>query len=222
MRADHPGVNTQQNSSLPDLVSDLASCDDEALTGLLRSLIPIALAQLQERFGLRRLRVRDELEAQAALFSAWSSFRRHCHEGKIKEAESPEELAGQLVRIACNRAQRRRRQDEKLSAAVRRGTTRDENGQRVSVDFVDSAPGPDQEALKNELVAYIRDAIDSIKEQLRGKPRGLETIQVYLEDMEQLQKDIASKVKINQATVSRRIEWFRDRIRQMVEEDGMA
>src|SRR5262245_1294206 len=49
---------------------DLASLDAEALRGYLRILIPLALEQLQEGFGLRRLRVRDESEAEAILWSA--------------------------------------------------------------------------------------------------------------------------------------------------------
>jgi DNA-directed RNA polymerase specialized sigma24 family protein len=189
---------------------------------LLKPLILIALQQLQESFGLRRLRVSNEREAEAALWSACESFQRHCRAGELADAKSPEELAAHLLRIARNRAQRRRRQDNKMRDATRRWTTRNQEGQTAPLDPEDHSAGPDQEAFERELAAYLREAIDSIREELQGRRHASDIVQAYLEDMEQPQAAIASALGINQATVSRWLEWFHDRIRQMLEEGGMT
>jgi hypothetical protein len=203
-------------------IFDIATSDPEALTRLLKTLIPIALQQLQESFGLRTLRVPNELEAEAALWSACSSFQSHWRASEFEDAKSPEELAAHLLRIACNRAQRRRRQDNKIGDATRRWTTRNQEGQTVPVDPEDSSPGPVLNAFKGELAAYLRKAIDSIIEELQGRRHGSEIIQTYLKDMEQTQNAIADKVGVKQWMVSRRLSWFHDRIRQMLAESGIG
>jgi DNA-directed RNA polymerase specialized sigma24 family protein len=198
------------------------SPDAEALRRSLEPLIPIALARLQEGFGLRNLRVQDELEAEAALWSAASSFHRHHQGGDFADATTPHDLAAHLLRIAYNRAQRRWRRDRQMRAATGRGTTRDSEGRKAPRDYADPTPGPVEQALEVELAAYLRQAIDSIKEELRGRRRGLEIIQAHLEDMQKPQAEIAAALGINQSTVSRCLEWFRDRLRQMLAEEGVV
>jgi len=201
---------------------DATTADGHAWRSLLQTLIPIALQQLQEGFGLRALRVPDARQAEAALWSACSSFQRHSRDGEFADAAGPEELAAHLLRIAGNRAQRRRRRDGHIRDELRHGTARDSEGQPVPRDHPDDSPGPDQQVIQSELTAYLREAIDSIKEELQGRRNALEIVQAYLEDMERSQADIAAALGINQSTVSRWICWFQDRIRQMLEEGGMA
>jgi DNA-directed RNA polymerase specialized sigma24 family protein len=222
LSTEYPQHSEDVNTTQVKTAFDPAASDAEGLRSCLKTLIPIALKQLQSGFGLKWLRVPNELEAEAALWSAYSSFVTHCGNGEFADAEGPEELAGHLLRIAYNRAQRRRRRDEQMRGASRRGTVRDQEGQPVPLDHADSAPGPDQEALKSELTAYLREAIDSIKEELQGKKNAPQIIQAYLEDMDQTQKAIATKLGINQATVNRWLKWFHDQIRKKVEESGVA
>jgi RNA polymerase sigma factor (sigma-70 family) len=204
--------DAEEKAAPGELVLDLTTADPDALKRQFRTLIPIALQQLQEGFGLRRLRATDELEAEAVLWSACSSFLRHCRDGEFGDAKGLEELAAHLLRIACNRAQRQRRRDKQMRDAAQCGTTHDP---------ADGAPGPDQEAQANELAAYLREVIDSIKRELQGQRDALAIVQAYLEDMKRTQADIASELGISQSTVSRRLDWFNDRIRQMLEEGGM-
>jgi RNA polymerase sigma factor (sigma-70 family) len=201
-------------------VADLAG-DSEALTRQLPALIPLALQQLQDGFGLRALRVSDPREAEAALWSACSSFQKHYRDGEFADAETPTELAAQMLRIACNRAQRRHRQDQRIAGQVRHGMTRDEEGQPLAWDPVARGLRPDEEATRNELLAYVRQAIDTIKGELRDRPHALRIVEVYLEDMNRTQEAIATELGINQSTVSRYLEKFRHRIRLMLQEQGL-
>ncbi len=189
---------------------DLASLDAEALRVYLRVLIPLALQQLQEGFGLGRLRVRDESEAEAILWSACTSFLSHARDGDFSDARTPQELAAQLLRIASNRCQRRRRHDNRPQ-------------ERPAVcESRDDSPGPAQSALRNELIAQVQEVIESLKEALRGQQDALRIVELFLEDMDRLQKDIAARVGVTQSKVSRRLTWFLDQIQRMLRERGVA
>ena len=217
MRAEPPAPGGDATPPLPVTASDL---DPEELRDRLKTLIPIALLRSSRRASAwRRLRARDEREAEAALGSACSSFLGHCRDGDI-DAATPEELAAELLRIACNRAQRERRKAEHMRDATRRGTVRGPDGQSAARDYQDCSSGPEQEVLDREMSAYLRDVIDSIKEGLRSRRDALAIVELYLEDMEGSQAAIASALAISQSTVSRRIAWFHARIRRMLEETG--
>ena len=183
-----------------------------------KNLISIALRLLQERFGLWRIRVTNELDAEASLYLACSSFDRHRSNGEFTEAETPEELAGQLVHIAHNRAQRRIRQEKRIGNETERWWPRDQEGQRTARDPQDSGPGPFEVALERELL----ETIDSIKKELDGRPRVLEIIQRCLNNMDMTQARIAVDVGVTQAMVSRKIKWFREKIRKILEESAMT
>jgi hypothetical protein len=221
MRPEPPRPEGSEPVLPTEAVADLAT-GAEALTRLLPTLIPLALQQLQEGFGLRALRVSDPREAEAALWSACSSFQKHYREGDFPDAANPSELAAQLLRIACNRAQRRRRQDQRIAHQTRHGKTRDEDGRSAGLDQADKGLRPDEEATRNELIAYVRQAIDTIKGELHDRPQARKIVDAYLEDMERPQAASAAELGIHQSTVSRWREWFHDRIRQMLREDRMV
>jgi DNA-directed RNA polymerase specialized sigma24 family protein len=204
------------------LLADLASSDREVVSRAFRALVPLALDKVSQRFGLRKLRVPDTPEAEAALWSACSSFQSHCRNDEFEDAKNLEELAGHLLRIAENRAQRKHRQDKRIEDAVRRGTTRDGHGQPIAVEFTDEAPGPEETAMVNDVLAYLEDVIDVIKEEMQRSPGLARTVHAYLENMERKQEDLAAELGVNQATVSRHIAWFKDRIRQLLGADPMA
>jgi DNA-directed RNA polymerase specialized sigma24 family protein len=189
---------------------DLTSLDPEALREHLEVLIPLALQQLQEGFGLGRLRVRDESEAEAILWSACTSFLSHAREGDFSDATTPHELAAQLLRIAANRAQRRRRHDNRPQERP------------ATSEPADSSPGPVQSALRSELIGLVREVIESLKEELRGQQDALRIVELFLEDMDRSQEDIALRVGLRQSTVSRRLTWFRDQIQRMLQNRGVA
>jgi predicted XRE-type DNA-binding protein len=73
-------------------------------------------------------------------------------------------------------------------------------------------------ALERELL----ETIDSIKKELDGRPRVLEIIQRCLNNMDMTQARIAVDVGVTQAMVSRKIKWFREKIRKILEESAMT
>jgi hypothetical protein len=109
-----------------------------------------------------------------------------------------------------------------MREATARGTVRNPEGESAPRDYTDVTPGPVQQALRAELIAYLRQAIDSIKEELSGRRHALAIVQAYLADMQRPQADVAAALGINQSTVSRWRDWFRDRLRQMLREDGVV
>ncbi len=188
--------------------------DPKVLESHLKLLVPIALQMLKDGFGLKVLRVRDEAEAYAALWSAHTSYLRH----GFADAKTPEELAAELLRIAKNRAQRRLGQEKHMNQETGAGTVAGPDGSPISRDYEDKSIGPDQIVEQKELLTNLWEVIDEIKEKLGASSPRRKIVELYLEDMKEIQDVIAKKVGVHQSTVARTINWFHDQIRTLHQE----
>ena len=187
--------------------------------GLLRTLLPRAMAILREGFGLIQLHGGDELAAEAALWSAWSSFQKHWDQGEFENFRALDELAGHLIRLAYNRWQRERRRQRKMDRAVEEGIVQDDSGQARTRDYGDTSPGPDELLQAEELAACLWKSVDLVKGGLSARP--LRTVQVYLQDLssgrKRDQEELARELGVHQTTVSRHLDKFFDLIRHQLE-----
>ena len=108
-----------------------------------------------------------------------------------------------------------------MAGAVRFGTNGGEGGQSLILNYEGDAPSPEQQAMHHELVALVREFIDTIREELINKGRDLAIIEAYLEDMERPQREIAEIVGgVHQWKVSRTLAWFHDRLRRLFEQSS--
>jgi RNA polymerase sigma factor (sigma-70 family) len=206
----HPG-----DGAAP-LIPDLSVLDLVELQTYLQNLIPLALEQLQQGFGFqfRHLRVSNE-EAAAALLSAWSSFVRRS--GEFADATTPTELAGQLLRIAHNRARRWHRQDHQMRAATEHATVRNADGEEAVIEQEDRrTPRPEQNALAKELATIVENIQNELRDDGDAETQRLHSdiLKEWLADMKRTQTQIAEKVGTTQATVSRVINRARAAVRR--------
>jgi DNA-binding transcriptional ArsR family regulator len=194
--------------------------DLEAWRRLLRLLLPLAMQTVRNRFGLIQLHAGNEASAEAALYSAWSSFQRHYHEDDFQNLRDLESLAGHLVRIAYNRWQRDRNARRKVDRAVAESVVRNASGQEALREYADPSPGPDERVVADELAEYLWQAVDLVKEGL--SPTALRAVQAYLDDLRssvpRTQSELARSLGMSQAAVSRHLNAFKDRLGGLLEE----
>jgi hypothetical protein len=192
------------------------SDDGKRSRGLLYRLVPVAMQKLRDAFAVPDLIRRhngDELAAEAALYSAWSSFQSHLGRGEIQDVKDLESLAGHFIRIAYNRWQRSHHRQRHLDDAVKHGTTRASNGERLPRDFVDSCPRPDEQVAEADLKAHVERVVDEVKNEFSGPKQRI--IERWLRGLSERhvpsQADIAKELGTSQWTVSRCLSNFLDR-----------
>jgi DNA-directed RNA polymerase specialized sigma24 family protein len=171
-----------------------------------QQLIRIALDVIPRHLGLRRQ------VGESSLWSAWTSFEKHLADGEFGDARSLEDLAAQLARIALNRRRRNERREKQMRGQLRRPL--DPGGQPTPFEPPDAAPGPPEEAAKREDIAILERLIDQVKQGLEGR-FAPSIIRLYLDGTARDQAEIARTVGCSRATVSRWIERFHDRVRDL-------
>jgi DNA-directed RNA polymerase specialized sigma24 family protein len=226
----------------PELIEGLAADDELAWGRLWPSLLPAAMQLVSAALGseAETSHLRGQVEAldwsdraddappthnaNAALWSACSSFRRHFCKGEMQDARDLEQLACQLIRIAYNRWQRQRRRAVRLRREVARGGGRPDLRASALDGVQDGAAGPSMEAELSELRESVRNVVKEVFEGLKELYRRI--VALYLNGLESgadktaLQRKIARAVGCSQATVSRVIKLFHNEVRRRLKSDG--
>jgi hypothetical protein len=195
----------------------LQTGDSGAWQSLFAKLLPVTKEKIRHKF---QLGTTDALDVQAALWSACTSFQRNFLDGELGDPVTLEDLAGQFVRIASNRWQRKKYNNRKWIKELRNANVRNEQGEWMPFNPPDSSPVPETEVIARELSAYIDEVIHQVleDEEITSNPRKLEALRVYVADPSRRQVDIAELVKGTQSGVSRWIANFNERIRSMLGE----
>lgn len=179
--------------------------DVTAWRELLPQVLPLAIEILRD--GFRLPAQEDVTDGPGAVLSAWSSFQRHFEvEGRFLDAQDLETLASQLVRIAYNRAQRRKRQSRRFRSLS-----------PVEQQF--HAPGqpPDAEVTRAEYCRLLRSLVGEEVERLGRESKRFQVVRTWLSsNLSARQKELAEQVGVRQSTVQRYLKEFKERIRQRV------
>jgi hypothetical protein len=183
------------------IVQKLACGDSDAWRWLASALVPLAKKGIRHEF---QLGTTDDLEVEAALYSAFTSFQGHFLQGELSDPQNLEELALHLIRIAHNRWQR---------ARYHRNL-----GGQWPFDVADPSSGPEKEVIANEMRAYIHQVIHQImqEEKIANNPRKLKVLRAYVADPSLSQEEIARRADVSQSAVSRWIGNFKERIKTML------
>jgi DNA-directed RNA polymerase specialized sigma24 family protein len=194
------------------------SADDEgAWQVLLRRLLPQVRELLERRLAAddQPLAVRQTEKdtnvgeksldrAEAAVWMAWSSFRRRYLTGEFADARNLTELAVHLFQIAYNR----RLKDFR-------------HGIRMPHEARDGGGSPEEEAIAQDLDTYLRRVVEEVCEGLSAPHRQMIRGCLALDGEEgPVQQAVAKAAGCHQSTVSRVLTRFRDRIRLRLGEGG--
>ncbi|MCA9262198.1 MAG: hypothetical protein KDA60_00055 [Planctomycetales bacterium] len=191
----------------PEDWKQLRANDAATWRRLLFDLLPLAIEALRQGFGLPASD--DANNTEAALISAWSSFQRHfLNERRFEDARDLETLTAHFVRITYNRSQRRKRRAAKLLNAP-------------AFDVSDPTLRPDDAVAHSDFLAYFRVILDEEVRALSSNPTRFKVVRNWLaSEMRSSQAELAREAGIHQATVSRYLDDFKERISRRLLEDG--
>lgn len=167
-------------------------------------LYPIAREHLAKWFRFEIARGVTE----ADLYSAYHSFKRHCEAGEAAEVKNMHELASLLIRVTRNRARRKRDAEARQST---QGAEWHRTGGRLADQ---SEATPEGVAADREQVEYLQELIADCLEELATRPKKAEVIRLHLEEPGLPQREIARRVGVSDASVSRWLEEFREDLRR--------
>jgi hypothetical protein len=217
MNNPHPPPGSGDTPFGSEFLRRLCADDEGAWQVLLRRLLPQVRELLERHLAAddQPLAVRQTEKdtkvgekpldrAEAAVWLAWSSFRRRYLTGEFADARNLTELAVHLIQIAYNR----RLKDSR-------------HGIRLPPEAVRDGKGTEEEAVARDLDAYIRKVVDEVCEGLSAPHRQMIRGCLALDGEEgPVQQAVARAVGCHQSTVSRVLTRFRDRIRLRMGEDG--
>jgi DNA-directed RNA polymerase specialized sigma24 family protein len=209
----------------PEFLRRLRQEDPDAWRRLLGHVLPHALRLVHDALAgtptppgvdwradqVHRWQGEDDLATQGALWSAWPSFQKHFLLREFADAQTAEELAVHLIRIACNRCQRQHRDDERLRRQAERGAARSpEDSPGLLADAPGRGPTPAEEVLYRDLDAYYRQVVDKVVGALSDRDRTI----VRLTLAGRGQEEAAREVGCHQTTVCRVVQRFYDAVRR--------
>lgn len=203
---------------------DPNSAPPKRLVKLLGVLVPVAMQALRKGFGLIELHHGDEAQAEAALWSAASSFQRHFPEVEFEEIHDIDELAGHLARIAYNRWQRRDRRQKKITRAAALGESQLFNQESTIQNLADPSPTPSEDVEAKEVSENLWAAVDQAIRELGERERRTVTAwvnELYAERKSTF-KRLGDQLGVSQPSVSRHVSKFLERLRELLEEDASA
>jgi hypothetical protein len=151
----------------------------------------------------------DTLATQAALLSAWESFRNQIGDAAM-EIGDPISLAGAFIHLACNRMRRSEYHAGRMAEQVSRANARDSEGGSLPFDPADPAQTDDFLkilTLEIEEVLSTRSPRDRlvIESQMAGY--------TYKEIIAHVAKELPQAKGLSEPVISRIVESFRDEMR---------